>query len=216
MREIYRPSSELDIETKRRVLVDYFEKHAEVQNLEKGYIYAPWVNLEIDPVLQGIAADLVASHFKDKRIDIVSGIPQYGVPFSAAIAERIETVKLITSRKGLIYPPIFGNEVIVTDTSVSFTTGEKGFSFVFPSIIRQRVAEGKNHLLLVDDFCAKGDSARAIIPSLQILGIEVSYAVYVAKIFQGGLGKIRQLGVDAYAVINIEALTPDKKIITRK
>lgn len=213
MREIYEKSPELDQEGKRQFLIDYFRNHAIVNNLERGYVYAPWVNLEIVLGLQGFAADLVASHFKNKRVDIVSGIPQYGVPFSTAIAERIETAKLITPRKGLIYPPIFGNEVIVTDTSVSFTTGEKGFSFVFPSIIRQRVAEGKNHLLLVDDFCAKGDSACAIIPSLQILGIEVSYAVYVAKIFQGGLEKIRKLGVDAYAVINIEALTPDKKII---
>lgn len=210
--ERLRPT-ELSLDLKREILTNYFRQYARILDREKGYIDAPWVNLEIDPLLQGYAADLVVEHFKDTSIDYVAGIPMCGIPLATAVADRIEKVKLIIPRKGLVRPSNFGKDVVITESSASFTTGEKGVSFVFPSLVRNLVKQGKNHLLLVDDFCALGNTACAITPSLQELGIEISYAVYVSKRFQGGLEKIKKLSVETFSVVTIDKITPENELI---
>lgn len=206
-------SADLSLDSKREILTSYFRQHARVLDREKGYILAPWVNLKINTVLQGYAADLVVGCFKEVPIDLVAGIPMCGIPLAVAVAQRLEGENLIVPRKGLVYPANFGQDVVITEISASFTTGEKGVSFVFPSLIRSLAEQGNNRLLLVDDFCAKGDTACAIIPSLQELGIEISYATYVSKRFQGGLERIKNLGVEAFSVVTIEEITPDNGLI---
>lgn len=206
-------SKEISLGEKREILLSYFRKKATVLNKEKGYIHAPWVNLDIDPCLQGFAADLIVEHFRDIPIDRVAGIPMCGVPLAAVVAERVEGVRNIVPRKGRIYPSNFGKNVVITESTASFTTGEQGVTFVFPSLVGGLVEQGKNRLLLLDDFCAFGDTACAIIPTLKNLGLEVCYAAYVSKSFQGGLEKIRGLGVEAFSVITVENILQDNTLV---
>lgn len=207
--EHYYSGHEVTLRIHKQLLQDYFKGHTTVRDIEKGYLFAPWVNLEIDPFLLRITAEQIANHFKDDGISHVAGIPTLGGPLGAVVAEQLG-VSLIVPRKGLVYPASFGSEVVVSESTASFTTGEKNV-IVFPSLLRKLDING--HVLLVDDFCALGETGVAIIHALQKLGIKVSYATYVSKDFQGGIDRIQKSGVNAFAAIHVTEIKPNGELI---
>lgn len=183
-------------------VLERFRRQARVADLERGYIHAPWVNLDIDARLQGQAAGLIAQRFQDRDVSRVVGIPVMGVPLATAVAERMG-LPLVPARKDGSVPAAWSGTVLVEGVS-SFTTGQTA-TFAFNGAY---LSPG-DHLLLVDDFCAHGTTGLAIVRAFLERGYRVSLAVYCAKLFQGGLGRIGQLGVETYHVVGIRGLSAD-------
>lgn len=181
-----------------------FEQEATVTNFEKGYVSAPWVNQEIDPGLQTIAARIIANHFSN-GITKITGIPNCGVPLAAAVSLEMG-IPLAPSRKGTKIPGAWRNPFIIGEETPSFTTGEMS-TFSFNSIIPE------DYVLLVDDFIALGDTGSSIITALTTKGIRVSFAVYAAKTFQPGFQKIKDLGVNPFYVVGIKTLKEDRHVV---
>jgi len=182
-----------------------FEREATVTNFEKGYVSAPWINQEIDPNLQETAAQIIAHYFRERGLTKITGIPNCGVPLATAVSQEM-VLPLAPSRKGKEIPGAWRNPLVVEEEVPSFTTG-KTSTFVFNNIFPQ------DHLLLVDDFCALGETGINITTALLSQGVEVSYAVYAAKTFQGGFEKIRRLGVDVFYVVGIKEITRGGHVI---
>ncbi len=181
-----------------------FEEEALVTDFEKGYISAPWVNQEIDPDLQRIAARNIAHYFAN-GITRVAGIPNCGVPLATTVAQEMG-ILLAPSRKGSKVPGAWRNPLIVGEETPSFTTGEVS-TFAFNSI------NPGDNLLLVDDFIAKGDTGINIIEILRKKEVRVSFAVYAAKTFQPGWQRIKDMGIDAFYVVGIKAMKEDKHVV---
>lgn len=164
-------------------------------NIKKGYISAPWINQLIDPLLQGFAADLIAEHFSGSDITKIVPIPNMGIPLGTAVAERLE-IPLAPGRKDDHVPGAWRKPYVIKEETPSFTTGALS-SFTF-----NEIGPG-DRILLIDDFCALGATGVAISSRFQRDKMEVRYGVYCAKLFQGGLERIRRLNIDSFYAVGI-------------
>lgn len=196
--------TEVTLKQKEELLRQKFIKEATVADYEKGYISAPWVNQLIDPRLQGYAADLIREHFLKEQITKIVPIPTMGYPIGVAVSERLN-IPLSPGRKGNNIPGAWKNPYVIKEETPSFTTGEKS-SFIFNEI------HPGDHILLVDDFCALGATGYTIANHFISKGIIVSYAVYCAKMFQGGFERIKNSGVSSFCAIGIEKITSEGAI----
>lgn len=188
-------------ELKRRTL-----EVVRVTDFEKGYVSIPFINQRIDTRLQGYAAELTAHHYRKSgiEIDAVAGIPSLGVPFGTAVAERLG-VDLIPARKDPQIPGAWKSPIVVSEQVRSFTT-TVDYQFTLNG------EEPIESILLVDDFCAHGNTALAIGRELQRRGKKIHLAFYCAKLFQPGVERIRtELGVEAFCVIGISEILDDPK-----
>lgn len=177
---------------------------ARVTDLERGYVSIPFINQRIDSRLLGQAADLTAYFYRKAgiEIDVVSGIPHLGVPLATSVAERMD-VDLIPSRKDAQIPGSWKSPIVVSERVQSFTT-TVDYQFALNG------EEPIQSILLVDDFCAHGNTALAIGRELQRRGKEVYFAFYCAKLFQPGVERIREeLGINPYYVIGISEISRD-------
>jgi adenine/guanine phosphoribosyltransferase-like PRPP-binding protein len=178
-----------------------FLNEAKVTNFEKGYISVPSVNQRIDLEMQGWAADLIVDHFRKLGIefDAVVGIPNSGIPLGTSVAERLG-VPLAPGRKGKDFPGAWKMPVIVEENVPSFTTGVTS-SFVFNGI------QSGETVLAVEDVIATGETMENIARAFQAKGITVYNAAYFAKVFQGGVARLREIGIEPFYAIGIEKIT---------
>lgn len=182
-----------------------FGLEGDLTNPEKGYVSIPWVNQEIDPVLQGYAADIISAYFSFKgiKLDKIVGVPNMGIPLATVVSERLN-VPLAPGRKGDRIPGAWNSPILVDETVASFTTGEVS-KFVFNGVRRG------DRVLIVDDFIAWGDTLGLIIQSFQRHKVEPYVAVYCAKLFQDGVVNLRNLKVEPFYVLGIEK-NPDNSL----
>lgn len=178
-----------------------FLEEAIVTNTEKGYISVPSVNQLIDLERQGWAADLIAAHFNKAGIsfDKVVGIPNSGLPLSTTVAERLH-IPLAPGRKGGNIPGAWRMPIIINETAPSFTTG-KSSTFVFNGL------EEGDTVLAVEDVIAHGDTMMLIADKFRQHGIDLYLASYFAKKFQGGVDRLKEIGIDPYYAIGVEGIS---------
>lgn len=207
--EVLHRTREETITFSEAYLRDSFLRHAEVIDYRRGYVSVPFVNQEIDPELQGYAADLIAYHYQKEeiRFDKVVGIPSSGIPLAAFLSERM-SIPLCPGRKGVVYPGSWKHLLQVEEKALSFTTREAS-SFVFNG-----VAPG-DRVLLVDDVVAMGDTGVLLINSFRQHGVrEIGLALYFAKLFQPGIQRLwEEGGVAPFYAVGIEAVREDGGVV---
>lgn len=143
---------------------------------------------------------MIVDHFRGigTKFDKVVGVPNSGIPLATSVAERLN-IPLAPGRKGKDFPVTWKTPVIVKEETPSFTTGAKS-TFVFNGL-------GENDtVLVVEDVIALGTTMELVVRALRKSSINVSFATYFSKLFQGGEKRIREMGVETFSVISVEKL----------
>lgn len=179
-------------------------------DIKRGYISASAFNLRMKPEIIRSAAGVIADHFRASRIDVIHGIPHGGNYLATAVALAMAgNVRLHASRKDQNIPTSW-KEVYRREVRSSSLSGETGTVFAG---INLSFVRSNERILLVDDICASGETGAEIIIGLIKRGVKVAgFAVMFDKMFQGGLERIAQLGVEVYSCVRVKEITPDGEI----
>ncbi len=175
-----------------------------VVDSQKGYLSVPSFNLRIDPCVLLAGARLIAHEFAGEPIDAVHGIPHSGNYLATAVATTLgERVRLHASRKDQTIPATW-KEIYRREVR-SYTTSMDGVD-VFSGINLSFVRKG-DHILLIDDVCARGETGATLIQGLQERGVHVAgFAVLFDKVWQGGLTRIEKLGVHVFSCVRVQSI----------
>ncbi|OGG14300.1 hypothetical protein A2875_01965 [Candidatus Gottesmanbacteria bacterium RIFCSPHIGHO2_01_FULL_46_14] len=182
-----------------------FIRDAKVLDLERGYISASAFNLRMKPAILGAAARLIAQAFASEKIDIIHGIPHSGNYLATAVALAMDNGKtrIHSSRKDQNVPTTWKD--IFRAEIRSFTTSNSGMT-VFSGINLSFVLPG-DHVLIIDDVCATGETGTHIVSGLKKRGVNVvGFAVLFDKVFQGGLKEVEKLGVNVFSCIHVVSI----------
>ncbi|PJC28084.1 hypothetical protein CO054_02035 [Candidatus Shapirobacteria bacterium CG_4_9_14_0_2_um_filter_39_11] len=211
--EIRTKSQEIEIQL--QALKEKFEREAKIKNKEISFISCPWVNQKIEQVWQDIAAKSIVSKFIPKlpnKITKIAGIPELGRELASAVAHYLPEALLIPTRKMAAGIPGTWDNILLVEDVPSFTTTRRS-TLAFPFVEKGDV------FLLVDDFCAYGNTALAVEREFQKKKVEVYFAFYVAKLFpeldQIGIQKLSEKGVRSFAVVTLTEMTEDGRVIAQ-
>lgn len=184
-------------------LTKYFYENASVTNYEKGYISAPWINQLIDTRLQRLAARNLAFKImrQNQGITKVLGIPTLGVPLASLVADEFG-VQQGLARKGNHIPGAWKDTIVIDEEVASFTTGAKN-QFVVNGLV------GGDVVMFVDDFLAYGDTSVAFVEAMRNHNITPYIGVYCAKLFQPGIQRLKDIGINPEFVYGIESIIID-------
>lgn len=190
------------------VLQRYCLQEATVSNAEKGYISFLPANKEIPGEISaatGIVGLSILRQFTADPIGIV-GIPDSG----KYLATAINTVAPLFGLKTTLYAsrsdgrvPGSWNNIVTFRSARSFTTETKGVDFAIQGLL------GKGEeAMVVDDFCATGETAASGLLALQENGINVrGFITLVEKTFQGGIRAVHErCGVPCAAILSVEEI----------
>jgi adenine/guanine phosphoribosyltransferase-like PRPP-binding protein len=205
-------SSIEEISQKEILLLEAFQREAQViKDPRDGYISVPFVNQLIDPVLQGYAADIIKYHAETQGIDFnkVVQIPTSGNSLASIVSDRTRK-PLVLGRKADTTPGSWVDPIKVDQKIISFTTKSDSV-FLFNGL---DLTDGES-VYFIDDVVAYGKTTIPIIREFQKAGIRVAgIATYFAKLFQGGIERIKEeTSVETFAVIEIEEVTVDRRVI---
>ncbi len=181
-----------------------FLRDAKVLDPDRGYISVSSFNLRMKAGVLRAAAKVIAHEFQNEKVDIVHGIPHSGNYLATAVALELgDNVRLHSSRKDQNIPTTWKD--VYREEIRSFTTSGD-FLTVFSGINLSFVQKG-DHVLLLDDVCATGETGYHIVSGLQKRGVNVvGYAVLFDKIFQGGLDYVATLGVKTFSCVRVEKI----------
>ncbi|MDZ7586793.1 MAG: phosphoribosyltransferase family protein [Patescibacteria group bacterium] len=186
-----------------------FLREAKVIDAVRGYISVSSFNLRMKPEVLAAAAKLIASFFKNDKIDTVHGIPHSGNYLATAVALELGNVRLHSSRKDQNIPTSWKD--VYREEVKSFTTSSGGVD-VFSGINLSFVKKG-DRVLLLDDVCARGETGFKIIKGLQDRGVRVvGFAVLFDKVFQGGLEYVAGLGIKVFSCVRVKAIGIGDKV----
>lgn len=202
-----------NIQFREQKLRDLILKGASITDFDKGYISLPKVNQFLDPTVYKLATDLIRYNFKDKQFDLVAGVPNSATALGACLMLTMG-IPLAPGRKENIYPKSWRSPAVINGNTESFTTGEDVSGFVF-NLNAEQIPNRKYKILLVEDFIASGTTLSLIAKRLLDEGHDVSIATMVAKLFQGGVDKIKmstadnekgRTGICAYYAVGIDRM----------
>lgn len=138
----------------------------------------------------------------------IVGIPDSGKYLAGAINTiaplfGIETT-LHASRSDGRVPGSWTN-VVAFQSPESFTTEAQDVDFAIQGLLGQA-----EDVLVVDDFCARGETAITSIQALLKNGLNVSgFITLVEKAFQGGIEVVHdKYGVSCAAILSIDEISP--------
>lgn len=182
-------------------LRDEFLRDAKVIDSERGYISVSSFNLRMKPSVLAAAARLIAHEFRNDHIDCIHGIPHSGNYLATAVALALGNgARLHSSRKDQNVPMTWKD--IYHEEIRSYTTSDSGMT-VFAGINLSFVLPG-DHVLIIDDVCATGETGTRIVSGLKKRGVNVAgFAVLFDKVFQGGLAEIAKLGVKVFSCVRV-------------
>ena len=102
----------LTLTEKEQCLRDYIlSPEVTIANFEKGYVDASKVNQEIDSVLRGYAADIIADYFRNKGITKIAGIPMMGISLGAVVSDRLKIIETPGRKGHFIKPSAFASKL---------------------------------------------------------------------------------------------------------
>ena len=194
----------LDIERDKVFLRKEFLRDAKVIDSERGYISVSSFNLRMKPSVLASAAHLIAAEFRNDHIDCIHGIPHSGNYLATAVALALGNgARLHSSRKDQNVPATWKD--IFREEIRSFTTSNSGLT-VFSGINLSFVLPG-DHVLVIDDVCATGETGTHIVGGLLKRGVNVTgFAVLFDKVFQGGLEEVAKLGVKVFSCVRVKEI----------
>jgi len=163
-----------------------------------------FLNHQIDvKTIKNIAKHIV-SHFPDA--EKVLTIETSGIAIAYAVAEALNDIPLVFAKK---------SKSAINDCSNVYMSEIKSFTrnAVSQVTVDKRFIKEGEKVLIVDDFLAEGNAALGLIDIVkQAKATPIGVGVAISKGFQGGMDKVRALGVPCYSVANILAFENNKPI----
>lgn len=205
--EIPLAQTEVSIPGKEQKLMEKFLQGAEIFNFESKYIKVPAVNRQIDPQMQGLAADLIVEYYNRRQLvfDKVIGIPNSGISLASVVAGKLPYKTILSvGRKGNDVPTSWEDRTVISGIR-SYTTGEA------TQITLDSIREG-DRILLIDDVIAHGETGGKIAKVLKEKHCAVEFSAYFAKLFQSGVDVLRDYGIEPFYAIGIQRLYVDGDI----
>lgn len=190
-----------EIEKDLMYLREEFLREAKVIDADRGYISVSSFNLRMKPSVLAAAARLIAHEFQNDHIDCIHGIPHSGNYLATAVSLALGNgARIHSSRKDQNVPTTWKD--IYREEIRSFTTSNSGMT-VFSGINLSFVLPG-DHVLIIDDVCATGETGTRIVEGLKKRGVNVAgFTVLFDKVFQGGLEEVAKLGVKVFSCVRV-------------
>ena len=155
-----------------------------------------FLNHRVDTALMCDLADEFAKHFPIDRITVVLTAEASGIALATICAQRYG-VPLLFAKKAKsdnIEGGLYQSDVF------SYTYKKK-----FTYIVSQEWLHAEDHVLIIDDFMAKGNAMQGLIDLVSAAGATLEgIGIAVEKGFQGGGDHFRALGVPYHALAVID------------
>ncbi len=197
---------EIEYQTMEQELREKFAREAKITKFDLGYISLPWANELIESGPQRKAAKLLAEMLREPgiKLDKVLGIPHSGVALASLVSDLLD-LPLAPARKGNVVPGAW-TEYIYFDDPISSPTTREPSRFIINGL------QPGDTVALVDDILARGTIASHIAKNLAEKGITTVLGVYCAKLFQGGVDKLRELGIPVVYLYGVERIFIDGRM----
>jgi xanthine phosphoribosyltransferase len=160
-----------------------------------------FLNHQVDVKFMYELADVFIEHFSLKentKIDRVITIEASGIIPAGLVALKLG-VPLIYAKKKV--PSTLGTDVYQR-VVYSMTRGEN----VLITVAKRFLNKGDN-ALIIDDFLAKGGTAKGLIAILKEAGVNIAgYGVIIEKTFEKGRINIESENIDFYSIIKIKSI----------
>ena len=156
-----------------------------------------FLNHRVDCALAGRMADEFARLFDVSRADVILTAEASGIALAAVCAYKYG-LPLVFAKKAKsdnIEGGLYKSEVF------SYTYNRK-VNF----ILSKEWLNASNHVLIIDDFMARGEAAHGLCDIVEQSGAElVGVGIAVEKGFQGGGDRLRAMGVNYHALAVIDS-----------
>lgn len=155
-----------------------------------------FLNHRVDCQFMAQLADEFARLFDISKVDLVLTAEASGIALAAICAYKwgIPMVFAKKAKSDNIEGGLYHSEV------VSYT-----YKKTVTQILSKEWMTDKNHVLIIDDFMARGEAIRGLINLVQQAGAQLmGIGIAVEKGFQGGGDKLREMGLNYHALAVIE------------
>lgn len=209
-------------------LLTYIIATTEVKDADTGYFLCRSVNRLVDPVLIEAAAKVARGLFikklpPEKQPIKVAGISNRGKEFAVALSLELGLPNAVTERKQTV-DSVDGefeagarydeeNDRVIIENVPSFTKG--GYYTHYLDGVRPG-----DRILIPDDFCAFGKTARVFYQALKSLNIEPSFVFLVVKDLedfdppQAGYRELLKEGIPAFAIARLTGVEDGQVLAT--
>ncbi len=156
-----------------------------------------FLNHRVDCQFMAQLADEFARLFDISKVDLVLTAEASGIALAAICAYKwgIPMVFAKKAKSDNIEGGLYHSEV------VSYT-----YKKTVTQILSKEWMTDKNHVLIIDDFMARGEAIRGLINLVQQAGAQLmGIGIAVEKGFQGGGDKLREMGLNYHALAVIES-----------
>lgn len=159
-----------------------------------------FLNHQVDPLLMEACGEEFARYYKERGITKVVTIESSGIAPALYTAQQLGVPLVIMKKQPskVLYDNLYQTEV------VSYT---KGSSYEL-TIAKEYINENDN-VLIVDDFLANGEAAAGALRLIRMAHATTEgMGVLIEKAFEQGREKLKEMGLEVYALVRIGKLSP--------
>ena len=152
----------------------------------------------VDVIFMNELADIFIEQFCRINVDKIVTIEASGIIPAGFVALKLG-VPLIYAKKKV--PSTLGSDVYQR-VVYSMTRGEN----VMITVSKRFLNSGDN-VLIIDDFLAKGGTAKGLIAILKEASVNiVGFGVIIEKTFEGGRKNIESENIDFYSIVKVKSI----------
>lgn len=167
-----------------------------------------FLNHMIDTELMLAMGEDFYQHFKDKPITKILTLEVSGIAVAFAAAQYFKVPVLFAKK---IESLTLGDNVYTSEV-VSYTKNKRYNINVDKTFLTQ-----DDHVLIIDDFLAKGEALKGLFDVCQQAGAQVEgVGIAIEKVFQGGGQKYRDQGYDVYSQAMIDRFENGKVVFVEE
>ncbi len=156
------------------------------------------LNHQVDPALIMELGKEFARRFAETKPTKVLTVESSGIPIAFTTALELGIPMVFARRKKTLTM----DQDTYSERVPSFTKG-----IVTDIMVSSNYLGPKDRILLIDDFIANGDAARALIRIIEKAGAELTgVGIVIEKLFQSGGSSIRERGIRVESLARISSL----------
>ena len=143
----------------------------------------------------------IASLYEGTGVNKILTIETSGIPIAFAAAQfmNVPVVFVKKDKSGNISDKVYSSRV------TSYTKKN-----VYDAVVSKEFLGAEDHLLIIDDFLAKGNALNGLMDISSQAGAEViGCAIAIEKGFQGGGDELREKGIRVDSLAIVESMTND-------
>ncbi len=182
-------------------LIDRIKSDGYVENDEILKVDS-FINHQVDVNLMLAAGKDIANHFKDQGITKVVTIESSGISPALMSAMALDVPMIVLKKQ----PSKILNKDLLQTEITSFTK-----EINYELTIKNHLINENDHVLIVDDFMANGETATGALRLIRAAHATVAgVAVLIEKTFQNGSSKLKEQGIELYSLAKIKSLKNGK------